>query len=89
MTFITAKRGGETDEKSSGKNDTGNFVSAPDMAYLCSRRPGDRDLAYVRFVSVPAVRINFETFFRARNQPREFGFCLQCFLPAGRLRKPD
>ena len=79
MTFITAKRGGETDEKSSGKNDTGNFVSAPDMAYLCFRRPGDRDLAYVRFVSVPAVRINFETFFRARNQPDCIGTrCLLC-----------
>ena len=40
MTFITAKRGGETDEKSSGKNDTGSFVSAPDIDVYKRQRCG-------------------------------------------------
>ena len=99
-------------KKSSGKNDTGSFVSAPDMAYLCSRsletetwhmfglclsllcglifEPFSEPVISLIvlglgacFVEKPAV------LYSGYAAPGSFGFCLQCFLPAGRLRKPD
>ena len=61
------------------------------LSLLCGLilKPFSEPVISLIVLGLGACFVEKPAFCTADMLPREFGFCLQCFLPAGRLRKPD